>query len=87
MLVLIYLRLRVRTSGDLVTFAGLAAVVGVLLAPSVWAGIPVWNSAATAFPAGGPRGALSVDDDPAPSAIQPRWPTWQPTAAANVGSS
>lgn len=63
---LAYLRARRRTPGDLAFFFAAMALVGAMVAPTVWAGIPVWNATATAFPAGGPRSALSPDTDPYP---------------------
>lgn len=61
--ILVVLRLRGAMRSDLAVVAGGVALVGLLVAPTVWAGMPVWRSAATAFPAAGPSNELHVDRD------------------------
>ncbi|RIK42272.1 MAG: hypothetical protein DCC58_11265 [Chloroflexi bacterium] len=79
----LYLLVRRNTTSDLALAAGAAALLAAMVAPTVWAALPVRDGVATAFPAGGPRSALTVDDDPQPL----RDPAAQTFLAANMGSA
>jgi hypothetical protein len=63
---LFVLRYRQQTDSDFAAFATAVALVGLLIAPTIWAGIPVWNRVAVPFPSGGPLHSIVIDDDPHP---------------------